>query len=134
MVVGTVVTVVMATATALPTRRAAAAIAVEADPAEAEVRGHAGLAPVQLSRIRQHRWCPSRRCGKQLKERRRRGLTFGIASSATHGMTDRDVTSNNYETLAFPRCQLNDSDVARAAVERLAHREQITLLLTPWGD
>jgi len=84
-----------AAATVRPTRRAAgAATAAVTGPAEAPVQGRAGRAPVRLSRTRLLRWRPSRRSARLLKEKRRRSQAFGIASSATLGMTGREPPGN----------------------------------------
>jgi hypothetical protein len=50
--------------------------------------------PVRPSRTRLLRWRPSHRSARLLKKKRQRSQTFGIASSATLGMTGREPPRN----------------------------------------
>lgn len=89
MVAGTTV------ATGRPTPLAAgAATAAVAGPAEVAVQGRAGRVPVRPFRTRLLRWRLSHRFARLLKKKRRRSRTFGIASSATLGMTGRAPPRN----------------------------------------
>jgi len=79
-------------ATARPTLQAAvAASAGPAGPAAAAVRGRAGRMPVRPSLTRLFRWRPLHRSARLSRGKLRRSQTFGIASSATLGMTDKEL-------------------------------------------
>lgn len=69
-------------------------MAAQAGPAGAAVQGRAGHASGRPCRTRLLRWRPLRRYVRLLKDKRPLGQTFGIASSATPGMTGKDPLSN----------------------------------------
>lgn len=69
-------------------------MAAQAGPAGAAVQGRAGHASAHPCRTRLLKLRPLRRYVRLLKHKLRPGQTFGIASSATPGMTGKDPLNN----------------------------------------
>ena len=69
-------------------------VAALAGPAGAAVQGRTGHAPAHPCRTRPLRWRPLRRYVRLSKDKPRPGQNFGIASSATPGMSGKDPLNN----------------------------------------